>query len=166
MTRPRSPVRLRSVVIAARAPRVGRVERLVRRHLSGTIAAEVMQTYHEKARKLGRNVDELVPALHKLRIRLKRLDFAAEFFGGLWPNQHLTTLRHVEDALGVFHHTAVADGIVARFMAIVGADAKLSAGPVSRWLTNYLRHRRREAIETWRKFANQKPFWDALTVRA
>ena len=125
-----------------------------------------MQTYHDKARKLGKNVDELdAPALHKLRIRLKRLDFAAEFFGSLWPNQrkrYLTTLRRVEDALGALHDTAVADGIVARFMTVGGADAKLSAAPVSRWLTNYLRHRRREAIETWREFANQKPFWDDI----
>ena len=134
-------------------------------HPAPAFATEVMRTYHDKARKLGRNVRKLdAPDLHRLRIRIKKLDYAAEFFGSLWPNQrtkrYLTALRGLEEALGVFHDTTVADGQLAHFTSAEGVDAKFSTAPVNRWLTEYLRHRRQHVIEIWREFANQKPFWD------
>jgi len=49
-------------------------------------AAEVMRAYHAKVRKLGKKIRKLDAAgLHRLRIRIKKLRYATEFLGGLWP---------------------------------------------------------------------------------
>jgi len=129
-------------------------------------AAEVIGTYDDKVRKLGRNARKLNAVdLHRFRIRVKKLDYATEFFGSLWPNQqtkrYLTALRELEDALGIFHDTTVAEGLLAHFVSAEGVDARFPIAPVSRWLTQYLQDRRAVAIELWRKVANQKPFWES-----
>ena len=83
-------------------------------------AAQVMQTFHNKARKLGRRVREVdPPEIHRLRIRIKKLRYAADFFGGLWPNRrterYLAALKSLQEALGEFHDTTVADELIAHF---------------------------------------------------
>jgi inorganic triphosphatase YgiF len=128
-------------------------------------AAQVMQTFHDKARKLGRRAHELdPPQIHRLRIRIKKLRYATDFFRGLWPNSrtahYLAALKGLQEALGEFHDTIVADELIAHFTATEGADVKLSTGPVNRWLSKRQRGLRKQVIESWREFANQKPFWD------
>ena len=128
-------------------------------------AAEAIQTFHDKARKLGKKVRELdPPEIHRLRIRIKKLRYAMEFFGSLWPNRrterYLAALKSLQEALGVFHDTIVADQLIAQFTATEGGDVKVSTAPVNRWLTRHRRDLRKKVIELWRKFANQKPFWD------
>ncbi|MGO9700085.1 MAG: CHAD domain-containing protein [Xanthobacteraceae bacterium] len=149
----------------ASAPQAGKWKPDVLAGPAPAFAAEVMGTYHDKARNLGRNVRKLDPQeIHRLRIRVKKLDYAAEFFGSLWPNQrtqrYLAALRGLEDALGAFHDTLVADGLLAHFSALRGADACVSTAPVNHWLTEHQRGLRKHVIELWRRFANQKPFWD------
>ena len=128
-------------------------------------AAQVMQTFHDKARKLGRRVRELdPPEIHRLRIRIKKLRYATDFFGGLWPSprtaRYLAALKGLQEALGEFHDTIVAHELIAHFTASEGADIKLSAASVKRWLTKHQRGLRKKVIESWRNFASQKPFWD------
>ena len=128
-------------------------------------AAEVMQTFHDKARKLGKKVRELEPPeIHRLRIRIKKRRYATDFFGGLWPSRrterYLAALKSLQEALGEFHDTTVADELIAHFAASEGPYVKLSTAAVNRWLTKYQQGLRKEVIEFWREFANQKPFWD------
>jgi CHAD domain-containing protein len=71
-------------------------------------AAEVIQNCHRKARKLGKKVRILDSTeLHRLRIRIKKLRYAAEFFGTLWPvhrtKKYLSTLKDLQQALGTYH---------------------------------------------------------------
>lgn len=127
-------------------------------------AAETMRVYHQKAQKLGRRIRKLDPLeLHKLRIRIKRLRYGTEFFGGFWPGQrtarYLAALGDLQDGIGAFHDTTVADGLLAHFKATEGADAEFSTAPISRWLTERQQHLRKEAIDLWHEFASQKPFW-------
>jgi len=128
-------------------------------------AAEVMQKFHDKARKLGRKVRELdPPEIHKLRIRIKKLRYATDFLGGFWPNRrtqrYLAALKDLQEALGEFHDTTVAGELIAHFTATEDADVKFPTAQVNRWLTKYQRGLRKKVIDSWRKFANQKPFWD------
>jgi len=130
-------------------------------------AAEAIQTFHDKARKLGTKVRELdPPEIHRLRIRIKKLRYAMEFFGSLWPNRrterYLAALKDLQEALGEFHDTTVAGELIAHFTATEDADVKPSTAPVNRWLTKYQRSLRKKVIEFWRKFAKQKPFWDGV----
>ena len=52
------------------------------------------------------------------------------------------------------------DELIAHFAASEGPYVKLSTAAVNRWLTKYQQGLRKEVIEFWREFANQKPFWD------
>ena len=127
-------------------------------------AAETMRTYHDKARKLGRQVRKLdVPELHRLRIRIKKLGHATEFFGGFWPNRradrYLAALEELRQALGVFHDTTVADRLIAHFNAVEGVATTFSTAPISRWIAKNQRRLRKEILDLWREFAKQKPFW-------
>jgi inorganic triphosphatase YgiF len=128
-------------------------------------AAEMMRAYQVKAQKLGRKVGKLDPAgLHRLRIRIKKLRYATEFSDGFWPNKqaerYLAALKDLQQALGAFHDIIVAEGLIAHFTAAERAGAKLSTAPINRWLTKYQRRLRKEAIDVWREFAKQKPFWE------
>ena len=51
-------------------------------------AAQILQAQHDKARKLGKKVRKLDQnELHELRIRIKKLRYATEFFFDLWPSR-------------------------------------------------------------------------------
>jgi triphosphatase len=81
-------------------------------------AATVIEDCDRKAHKLGRKIRTLEPAnLHRLRIRAKKLRYAAEFFGSLWPDRttkkHLSALKDLQQALGTYHDTTVATDLVA-----------------------------------------------------
>ena len=124
-------------------------------------AAEVMRSGDAKARKFGRRVRKLDPTeLHRLRIRIKKLRYAGEFFSRLWPNRrtqrYLAALSGLQQALGTFHDITVADGLIA---AASDDDAKFSTVAVSRWLRDYQQHLRKEVVDLWGKFAKQTPFW-------
>jgi CHAD domain-containing protein len=128
-------------------------------------AAQVMQSFHDKARKLGRRVRKLdPPQIHRLRIRIKKLRYAADFFGGLWPNprtaHYLGSLKGLQEALGEFHDAIVAEELIAHFTPAEGAEVELSTASVTRWLTKHQRGPLKQVIESWREFADQKPFWD------
>ncbi len=144
-------------------------------------AAEVMRTKHDKVRKLGREIRKLDAAgLHRLRIRIKKLRYATEFFASIWPNErtkrYLSALKGLQQVLGELHDATVADGLITHLSTTGGADAKspdakspdakspdakASIAPVNRWLVKFQRRGREEAIELWGKFAKRKPFWDA-----
>ena len=127
-------------------------------------AAEVMRAYHEKVRKLGKKIRKLDAAeLHRLRIRIKKLRYATEFLGGLWPTarakRYLSALKGLQQVLGELHDATVAEGLIARLSIDKGADDKFSRKPVNRWLIKCQRRARKRVIELWSKFERQKPFW-------
>lgn len=128
-------------------------------------AATAMRIYHDKAAKLGSKIRELDAAkLHRLRIRIKKLRYAAEFFGGIWPSRrtkdYLSALKELQQVLGALHDATVAASLIARLETDEGSDAGLATEPVIRWLTEDQRSRRKEVIKLWSKFAKQKPFWE------
>ena len=81
-------------------------------------AAIVLEDGHRKVRRLGRKVRTLEPAdLHRLRIRVKKLRYATEFFGSFWPDRwtkkYLSGVKDLQQVLGTYHDTAVATDLVA-----------------------------------------------------
>jgi triphosphatase len=127
-------------------------------------AAEVLSDYHAKVRKLGRRIDKLdTNDLHRLRIRVKKLRYATEFFGDVWPGRRtqgcLFALKDLQQALGTLHDDIVATGLLADLRAGVGPDVASAAGPIRRWLGKCQGRDRRAAVELWRRFAKRKLFW-------
>jgi CHAD domain-containing protein len=125
-----------------------------------------MRAYHDKVRKLGKEIRKLdIVGLHRLRIRIKKLRYATEFFGSIWPSRrtkrYLSALKDLQQVLGALHDTTVAEKLVGHLKAAGGADAKFATAPVNHWLINCQRRGRKEAIELWGRFAKQKLFWES-----
>ena len=124
-----------------------------------------MRAYHDKVRRLGRKISKLDTAeLHRLRIRIKKLRYATEFFGSIWPNRrtnrYLSALKDLQQVLGALHDATVAEKLVAQLKNAGGGDAKFAIAPVNHWLINCQRRNRKEAIELWGRFARRKLFWE------
>ena len=124
-----------------------------------------MRAYHDKVRKLGKKIGKLDTAeFHRLRIRIKKLRYATEFFGSVWPNRrtnrYLSALKDLQQVLGALHDATVAEKLVANLKTAGAGDAKFAAAPVNHWLINFQRRSRKEAIELWGRFAKRKLFWE------
>jgi len=129
-------------------------------------ASELMRGYHDKVRKLGNEVHKLgVEELHRLRIRIKKLRYATEFFGSMWPSRrpkyYLSALKDLQQVLGTLHDSTVAEKLLTDLRTAAVAAADFAAGPINYWLANCQRRGRKDAIELWRRFAKQKFFWES-----
>lgn len=128
-------------------------------------ASDVMGVYHAKVRKLGKKIHELdTVELHRLRIRIKKLRYASEFFGGFWPGRrtkrYLSALKDLQQVLGVLHDATVAQTLIANLKISGAGDARSATAPVDHWLVNCRQCGRKEAIELWGRFAKRKVFWE------
>ncbi|MCA6106299.1 CYTH and CHAD domain-containing protein [Bradyrhizobium cenepequi] len=88
-------------------------------------ATDVLHRRTRKARKEGQRLDRLSPrARHKLRIRIKKIRYAVDFFEGLFPAKRerkrlkrlSSHLKKIQDALG-----ALNDFVAHRKMALAAA---------------------------------------------
>jgi CHAD domain-containing protein len=122
------------------------------------MAAAVLARRHRKARRLGRDLRELdAAALHQFRIRIKKLRYAAEFLGDLWPRRrtrhYLTALKNLQQALGDWHDMSVAEARVTELQ-------RHGAEDVAAWLAAGEKRQREAALACWHRFARRSPFWE------
>jgi inorganic triphosphatase YgiF len=84
-------------------------------------AAEQLALRFRKVRKRGKLLEKLSPQKrHKLRIQVKKLRYAAEFFGSLFPSQrsakrrkkYLAILERLQDGLGELNDIAVHEDLI------------------------------------------------------
>lgn len=100
-------------------------------------------------------------ALHALRLKGKRLRYAAELFAALWPGKttrrFLRRLAALQEALGIANDTAVARGLAA---ALDGKGNAWACGLVEGWALARGRRARKAAIEAWHGFEKAERFWE------
>lgn len=142
----------------------------------GELAAAALSQAHQKLLKKGETFATLSKTeRHDLRIALKRLRYALDFFERVFKSDarkdFMKRLRRLQDDLGAMNDVAVAETMLARFAGVAQGDTDtatpglppgqlaFSAGGVLGW------HRRR-AAETevhlqkdWDAFVRAKPFW-------
>lgn len=132
------------------------------------LASELLERRDRKVRRLGERIDELsVPELHRLRIQLKRLRYAAELLGGLFPGRrrerYLGPLPRLQDRLGQLADLATAQGLLAGLIEQVPAEARpacaRAAGFVEGWASADAARALRRIGKRWRSFARARPFW-------
>src|SRR5690606_36717381 len=93
-------------------------------------AAEALERHNRRVRRGGRRLDRLDAAgRHRLRIRVKRLLYAAEFFVGLFDHprrerRFLKALERTQDAFGALNDLALA-------RVRIPADARLTAHDIA-----------------------------------
>ena len=138
------------------------------------LADEVLRKRHKQAVKLGRNFDTLPDeALHRLRISLKKLRYATEFFVSLYgkgrTETYLFALRQLQDDLGHLNDVAVAE---TRLRDVCGRHADSNAGALQAafgtvigWHSHTLAQVRPRIAKDWLEFTRTKTFWEQKDVR-
>lgn len=137
------------------------------------LADEVLDRRHRKAIKLGRKFDRLSDdALHRLRISLKKVRYATEFFAALYgkgeTKPYLASLRRLQDDLGHLNDLAVAEARLTALCAGQGDDKaralQLPSGAVIGWHSHALAQVRPRIAKDWRAFTRAQPFWRDKTA--
>jgi inorganic triphosphatase YgiF len=133
-------------------------------------AAELLRRRGRKIRKRSRRLAQLDPqGRHRLRIQVKKLRYAAEFFADLFPDKRssrrrkrfLTALERLQDGLGDLNDITVNEDL------IVSMGIKRRRSPKRAFAAGLLTGREdarvdaamANAIEASSKLAEAKPFW-------
>jgi inorganic triphosphatase YgiF len=132
------------------------------------LASELLSRRDARVRRLGSRLDTLtVQEKHRLRIQVKKLRYAAEFFRGLYPQKRsqraIRRLARLQDVLGHLNDRASADVLLDRILARLGREAQpahqRAAGLVSGWALRGAESALRRLDQRWSRFAGTRPFW-------
>lgn len=132
------------------------------------MAGSLLGKRHRTARKRGRGFARLAPApRHELRIALKKLRYAADFFRSLYEGKalrrFLEELSSLQDHLGHLQDVATVDKLVAELERTAGATLppawRLGAGLVAGWHARGLHDLEDDIVADWHRFTDVKPFW-------
>jgi triphosphatase len=128
--------------------------------LLSEFAAAVLRRRWKKLLHAGRTLEDLDnQALHGLRLKAKRLRYAAEFFAPLFPgkpaSRFIDRLAVLQERLGLFNDTTVAEELLRDLNGKPGYAAGLVLG-----FTAARGARSRHKIATaWARFRRRDPFW-------
>lgn len=125
-------------------------------------AAEVLGRRWKRLRRAGREMAALDDAaLHEMRLDAKRLRYAAEPFGALWPGRGARRfnrrLAALQEALGLANDAVVARTLAAR-LAGKGAGG-FALGAVSGFAAGRAAGCREAALAAWKRLGDAKRFW-------
>ncbi|WP_449222276.1 CYTH and CHAD domain-containing protein [Tistrella mobilis] len=130
----------------------------------GAFAARVLDKRLRKVLRRGRGLGKLAPeARHEVRIQVKKLRYACEFFGGLATDPKQATrfgkrLKALQDALGLLNDIAVARGRLEELAArpALAFGAGMIAGTHAAGQDEVLR----TGVSAWKRFVKDAdPFW-------
>ncbi len=130
-------------------------------------ADRLLAKRHRKALKRGRKFADLSPTeRHRVRIALKKLRYATEFFDGLYRKKrvepYLAALKQLQDALGHLNDVAVAERLVSDLTNWPGTERQelaKASGLVLGWLARGAVEFEAETLSDWEAFAERTPFW-------
>ena len=129
-------------------------------------SAKLLERRHRKARRLGRHLAQASSReRHRLRIQLKKLRYAAEFFRSLHPGQrterYIARLADLQDALGELNDAATADRVLGALLSRLEPSPVYfhAAGLASGWKAHSAERRSRRLLKLWKAFEEATPFW-------
>jgi inorganic triphosphatase YgiF len=131
----------------------------------GQFAAEELSRRHRKTLKRGRKHAELdASGLHRLRIQVKKLRYAAEFFSSLYERKavrgYTAALAALQELLGTLNDAAT----VERLCEVLREDHDEAAfrealGAVRGWAAATAHDHLEQLPQAWKRFRDTKPFW-------
>ncbi len=126
-------------------------------------AIQILALRHARVLKRGRHLERRTAAeLHRLRIAVKQLRYATEFFSALFPARSMTTLRdrlaRLQDILGRINDAAAVKPL---FGAAVADDREIAAavGIVIGWCEARAAAERGALQLAWRRFRAARRPW-------
>jgi len=131
----------------------------------GRVARRLLEKAHRRTMNRGRRFRKLDPAgRHRVRIAVKRLRYATDFFGGLYGRKsnksYYDVLKRLQDDLGRANDVTTSERLLLR---LVGRDpdAGLKGGvqALLEWQRRDVLARDLSLIEKWRAFKRTTPFW-------
>ena len=138
------------------------------------LASHALSRAHRKLLKRGNGFETLSkPERHEVRIALKRLRYALDFFGSVFESdgkkKFIKRLARLQEDLGRMNDVAVAETMLARLVGVASdgpaaaeppqGQLAFAAGGILGW------HRRRAAeidlqvVADWNAFVSAEPFW-------
>src|SRR3984893_14052073 len=125
-------------------------------------ARETLERLHKRALKRGRQLSQKAPEeRHKVRIALKHIRYAAEFFsfffGGARP--YIRAVAQLQDGLGAFNDAASATYLLRDVEAAAGPQAAKAAGIVLGWCGRGMVISDDNLRKAWKSFTRAGPFW-------
>jgi inorganic triphosphatase YgiF len=121
-----------------------------------------------KVRHLGRHLRRRsAQEKHALRVRLKKLRYAAEFLAGVHPpgraDRYLRRLAELQDVLGHLNDGATAERLLGEVLEWIGPEATAehhrAAGFVGGWTARGAEEALQQLGRHWKAFARTDPFW-------
>lgn len=127
------------------------------------LASRLLARLHRKLVARGECLETATPEQrHALRIGAKRLRYATEFFGSLYPQKAVEKftgkLRQLQDILGWFNDVSVAE----RLLRKISADKPGVSAPIPfalGWLAGRLEGDSAVLRHQWKKFIKLEPPW-------
>src|SRR5512132_2668421 len=133
------------------------------------IAHELLRRIYDELVAAGNDFEHLDPEhRHKVRIQLKKLRYATEFFSSLYPRRkvtpYLAAMKALQDDLGISNDVDVARKLLKRAMKRTRgkerAQLSYAAGLVVGWHSHVGNEREQELIRAWSRFAARAPYWE------
>lgn len=133
------------------------------------VAHDLLHSIYERLLAAGADFEKLSPEeRHKVRIQLKQLRYATEFFSTLFAKRkvtpYLAAMKSLQDQLGVNNDVEVARKLLKR--VVKGTRGKVrtglayAAGLVVGWHSHVGDGREREVIAAWQQLVQRPPFWE------
>jgi CHAD domain-containing protein len=126
-------------------------------------AAQILAARHARVLKRGRHLERRTAAeLHRLRIAVKQLRYATEFFATLFPGRGMVTLRDrlvlLQDILGRINDAAAVQPLL---IAAAADDREfiVAAGIVTGWCEARAMGERIALQNAWRRFRTARRSW-------
>jgi len=132
------------------------------------LASHALDKAHNKLLKRGKKIDKMSKrARHDLRIDVKKVRYAAEFFAPLYGKKpvaaYLANLKQLQDALGVQNDLEVARHLVNSLgKGLDGEQARqvrYAGGVVVGWHAHAAAEREGSLMTGWKAFSKSDPFW-------
>jgi inorganic triphosphatase YgiF len=126
-----------------------------------------LERRHRKVSRLADRLEVSDDARHAVRIELKKLRYASEFFRDLYPRRgarrFLRRMARVQAALGHVNDLATAERILGELLARLGAERTRehdrAAGFVEGWAAQLAADALRETENAWARLERTRPFW-------
>ena len=120
------------------------------------------QAAASKLVQIDDDLADLEPAaLHAIRLRAKRLRYAAEIFAPLYPgkatHRFIRRLSRLQDRLGTLNDGAVAAHLLGE---LAGGNHAFAIGLVLGFVGAHNGDTRERIDEAWQKFHRLAPFWE------
>lgn len=132
------------------------------------LSGDLLGKRHKQSRKRGKGFAELDSHhRHRLRISLKKLRYASDFFRSLYDakavKRYTDDLAALQEALGHLQDVATVEKLVAHIRDELGPEApagwEAGAGLVMGWHARGLRDLEPRLVRDWKVFSGTKPFW-------